>query len=446
MPTTIPTDPLQLQELLGDETRLQAVFAEGQLGELIASYARTVLDKDLSIAQQVREQTASAIAEFLANDDLKRPDLAPGQLVRAAGGGRPALHNPGAMGAALDKDFSGASDYFRTIWHNAPQTADRQARMARVRAAFSSTVPSEGGFLVPEVLRSEILSVALESSIMRSRARVIPMESLRVPFPAIDSTGQSSSVHGGVVAYWAEEGSTLTASNPAFGRIVLEAKKLTAYTQIPNELISDSAVSLDAYVNQLFPEALAFYEDAAFLTGSGVGEPLGVLNTSNPATVVVAKESGQAAATIKWENIVKMFSRMLPSSMGRAVWIASHDTFPQLATMGLAVGTGGSAVWLGNGVAAPPVTILGRPVIFTEKTPGVLGAQGDITFVDPGYYLIGDRQVMSAMSSPHFAFSSDQTAYRITSRVDGRPWLQNTVTPKNGGPTLSPIVQLAVRS
>lgn len=446
MPTTIPTDPLQLQELLGDESRLQDVFAEGQLGELIASYARTVLDKDLSIAAQVREQTASAIAEFLSSDDLKRPDLSPGQLVRAAGGGRPALHNPRAMGAALDGDFASASDYFRTIWHNAPQTADRQARMARIRAAFSSTVPSEGGFLIPEVLRSEILSVALESSIMRSRARVIPMDSLRVPFPAIDSAGQSSSVHGGVVAYWAEEGSALTASNPAFGRIVLEAKKLTAYTQIPNELISDSAVSLDAYVNQLFPEALAFYEDAAFLTGSGVGEPLGVLNTSNPATVVVPKESGQAAGTVKWENIVKMFSRMLPSSMGRAVWIASHDTFPQLATMGLAVGTGGSAVWLGNGVAAPPVTILGRPVVFTEKTPGVLGAQGDITFVDPGYYLIGDRQVMSAMSSPHFAFSSDQTAYRITQRVDGRPWLQNTITPKNGGPTLSPIVQLAVRA
>jgi len=121
-----------------------------------------------------------------------------------------------------------------------------------------------------------------------------------------------------------------------------------------------------------------------------------------------------------WENIVKMFARMLPSSLGRAVWVASIDTFPELATMALSVGTGGSAIWLNNGAQGPPMTILGRPVMFTEKATGLLGAQGDISFVDFGFYLIGDRQVMSAMSSPHFKFQNDQTAYRIIERVDGR--------------------------
>ncbi len=114
--------------------------------------------------------------------------------------------------------------------------------------------------------------------------------------------------------------------------------------------------------------------------------------------------------------------------------------------MALSVGTGGSAIWLNNGVQGPPMTILGRPVIFTEKAPGLLGDLGDISFVDFGFYLIGDRQVMSAMSSPHFKFQNDQTAYRIIQRVDGRPWLQSAVTPQNNGPTLSPFVQLAARA
>jgi hypothetical protein len=52
---------------------------------------------------------------------------------------------------------------------------------------------------------------------------------------------------------------------------------------------------------------------------------------------------------------------------------------------------------------------------------------------------------MSAMSSPHFKFQNDQTAYRIIERVDGRPWLQSPITPQNNGPTLSPFVQLAAR-
>ncbi len=113
--------------------------------------------------------------------------------------------------------------------------------------------------------------------------------------------------------------------------------------------------------------------------------------------------------------------------------------------MALNVGVGGSAVWLNNGVEGPAATILGRPVIFTEKLP-TLGNAGDIAFIDPGFYLIGDRQVMSAMSSPHYAFGSDKTAFRVIERVDGRPWLNSAITPKNGGNTLSPFVQIAERA
>ncbi|MEU1372990.1 phage major capsid protein [Streptomyces triculaminicus] len=447
---TIPTSPAELEAMLGDSQTMQRVFADknGAFGEFITNYARAVHDRDLSVATQVKEETQRVLAQWLRDEQpegVGRLDLTPRDVVQQ-GAAKNHIHNPRAMGAALDREFQNSADYFRTIWHNANRTADMQAKLTRVRNAFSSTVPSEGGFLIPETLRSEMLKVSLETSIVRPRARVIPMESLRVPFPAIDSTSNVSSVYGGVVGYWTEEGAALTESSASFGRVVLDAKKLTAYTTVPNELISDSISSFQAFLDQIFPEALSFYEDIAFLKGSGVGEPLGVLDANNSATISVAKEVGQAADTIVWENIVKMFSRMLPSSLDRAVWIASIDTFPELATMALSVGTGGSAIWLNNGAAGPPMTILGRPVIFTEKAPGLLGDLGDISFVDFGMYLIGDRQVMSAMSSPHFQFSQDRTAYRIIERVDGRPWLQSAITPQNNGPTLSPFVQLAARA
>jgi HK97 family phage major capsid protein len=137
---------------------------------------------------------------------------------------------------------------------------------------------------------------------------------------------------------------------------------------------------------------------------------------------------------------------MLPSSVGNAVWIASPDTFVELATMALSVGTGGSAIWLNNGVEGPPMTILGRPVIMTEKTPGVLGAQGDLSFVDFSFYLIGEREGMSMDTSEHVRFTRDQTTVRVIARNDGRPWLTSAITPQNGGPTLSPFVGLAVRA
>ena len=216
---TIPTSASELEELLADHTRLEPIIAAGQLGEVVTAYARTTYQNDMDIKRQVQEQTAAALAELLKNADaeldVKRPNLTAPQVAsqfRPGNARNIAVHNPKAMGASIDKDFDNSADYFRTIWHNASNTADRQTRLSRIRNAFSSTVPSEGGFLIPETLRSELLMVALENSVVRSRARVIPMETLRVPFPAIDSTSNASSVFGGVVAYWTEEGAALTAA------------------------------------------------------------------------------------------------------------------------------------------------------------------------------------------------------------------------------------------
>jgi len=440
---TIPDSPAALEEMLLDKDKMKAVFAQkGGFADFVRAYAKTVLDKDQEIATQVREETQRVLADWL-REQKEGEGVVPVNLnvnpadVVARADRRGGLYNPRAMGAALDKEFQNSADFFSLIWHNRNRDASAQAKLHRVRNAFSSTVPSEGGFLIPEQLRSELLRVALETSIVRPRARVIPMETLRVPFPAIDATSNVSSVYGGIVGYWTEEGAALNASQASFGRVVLDAKKLTAYTEVPNELISDSIGSFQAFIDEIFPEALGFYEDYAFLRGTGVGEPLGVLNGSG--IVSVTRAGGGNA--VDYLDIVNMYARMLPSSLSRAVWVASIDTFPSLAQMTVTGAT--MPLWLtgGQAIEGPPMSILGRPVFFTEKVPAA-GTAGDLSFIDFGFYLVGDRQVMSAMSSPHFKFQNDQTAYRIIERVDGRPWLNSAITPKNAGPTLSPFVRL----
>lgn len=442
MTMTIPTDSSELQDFLGDNAKMSEVMKDkGAFTELIQNYAKSWANKNVDTQRQVQEETQRIVSQWLKDNGQSisnRVNLDPRntQVVTPQAKG---LYNPKAMGAAIDKEFSGSADYFKTIWHNANNhDPENSAKLQRIRNAFSSTVPSEGGFLVPETLRSELLRVSLETSTVRPRARVIPMETSRVPFPAIDTTSNASSVYGGIVGYWTEEGAALAQSQASFGRIVLDAKKLTAYTEVPNELVSDSAVSFQAFMDEIFPEALGFYEDDAFLNGSGVGMPLGVLKGNGVVTVSQAVGTG----SIVWADVAAMYSRMLPSSLNRAVWVASIDTFPQLAIMEISAGS--PATWIPNGLSAgPAMTLLGRPVIFTEKVPGLGNAQA-LNFIDFGYYLIGDRQVMSATSSQHFRFQNDLTAYRIIERVDGRPWLESAITPKNGSAnTLSPYVSLS---
>lgn len=444
---TTPRNADELAEMIGDPAQLKQIGESPQtMTDFIVDYAKGQATKDEGIAQQIKDETTRQFADILKANQIStinRLNLTPDGAPVA----RSKHYNPKAPGAALDKEFGSWADYLSNIW-SASGTAESLAAKSRIKKvmnSFGSTVPSDGGFLIPEYLRSELLRVALELAVVRPRARVVPMETLTVPFPTIDSTSNASSVYGGVVGYWTEEGGSLTDSSPTFGRINLMAKKLTVYSEIPNELFQDSLISLEAFMSQAYPEALMWFEDVAFSSGNGVGQPLGFLNAD--AAVSVTKEVGQQATSIVWENIVKAYSRMLPSSLSRAVWVAHVDTFPELATMALSVGTGGSAVWIGNGdgAGAPPVTILGRPVIFTEKVSSV-GTVGDINFVDFGYYLIGDRQAMQADTSVDFKFGNDKTAMRVIERVDGRPWINNAITPQTGSNTLSPFVKVATRS
>jgi HK97 family phage major capsid protein len=448
----IPRNDSELEEMLNDGSVVQEVFSgKGTALEFIKGYAHQfnkTTQGDLDA--QIKAEVQSGILEHLkamgsqdAKGDAKRLNLSP-----KANGKRDRLgdrYNPEAPGAKLDNEFPDIREFMKAIWHGSRSSdaLTNQHKIREIMNSFGSNVPADGGFLIPEYLRSDLLRVALEKAMVRSRARVIPMETLTVPFPMIDSTSNASNIYGGVAAYWTEEAASLTDSSPTFGRVKLEAKKLTAYSEVPNELFADSIISLEMFISEIFPEAIAWFEDLAFISGTGVGEPLGFLNS--PAMVSVTKETGQAADTIVWENLVKMYARMLPASLGNAVWVANIDTFPELATMALSVGTGGSAIWLQNGVGPAPMSILGRPVLFTEKVP-TLGDAGDITLVDLSYYLIGDRQAIQADTSPHYRFQTDLTSLRFIERVDGRPWLQSAITPNTGSNTLSPFVQIAARA
>lgn len=475
----VPTESVGLMELLNDHKRLSEFFskeavANGKTAEFLNAYAGEYVKKNSDTVDEVRNQVQSVLFDMIRSDGSKRGpklgvEVANGKPQLSVDGtavvsrGRGAVYNKASMGANLERAlkpserFNSIGEYCKAIYElrNPSTRSGRDELLAKLtnikqfQNSFSSEEPGAGGFLIPEIMRSELLQLALEETVVRSRATVIPMSTLRVPIPTVDDTSHVSSLFGGIVFYWTEEAGSMVESQAKFGKITLDAKKLTGFFKVPAELLDD-APAFAGWFDGRVPQGLAFAEDIAFMTETGAGKPQGFINS--PASVIVDKEAGQPAGTILWENVVKMYSRMLPTSIKNSVWICAIDTFPELATMALSVGTGGGPVWIGNfaggngGADTPPMTILGRPVLFTEKVPA-LGTTGDINLVDLSYYLIGDRQAVSVDSSEHFLFQNNQVAYRLIERVDGRPWLQTPLTPHNGSEnTLSAFVQLETRS
>lgn len=304
---------------------------------------------------------------------------------------------------------------------------------------------SYGGFLVPEEQRMEVMMLALENAIMRPNAFVIPMRSDTLKIPRVQDSSHASSVFGGVVAYWTEEAASLSETNPAFAQMVLRAHKLTGYTYCSNELLNDNAVGLETLLKRLFPDAITYYEDTAFLTGTGSGQPLGISGAG--CLIAVSRNT---ASHFYFQDVVGMYARMLPSSLNRAIWIISPAVLPELLSMespaAQAATAGGHLAWLptSEGLKSNPLPmrLLGRPVYISEKI-STLGTAGDVYFIDPSYYIIGDRQALEFEASTHYRFANDEITYRFKQRCDGQPWLSSTLTPKNSGNTLSPIVQLS---
>lgn len=451
MPKVIPVANTseELREQLTDRATMRELMSDPEkFADHMERSINARMKADPGQSMQVKEQTEAFMINWLRENQGDTDGTAhrlnldnPNARARV----RPnTLYNKNALGAKHDGAFAHAAEFIHSISEHAHKDAALAKKLGDLRNDLSSVKPSDGGFLIPEILRAELLRVALETSIVRSRARIIPMDSLTVPFPTVDATSNVSSVYGGVTGYWTEEGATLTESQPRFGRIELRANKLVLYTEVPNELMMDARPSMEAFINDIFPEAIAWFEDVAFFVGGGVGEPLGFLNA--PATVAVDR-AGSSTDTIAWIDVANMYSRMLPQSLGRAVWVVSPDCLPQLLTM--EIGSAGSgAVYMGGsnfptGTANPPMTLLGCPIVVSEKARA-MGTQGDINFVDFGFYLLGDRQAMSARQSEDFRFNSDVTAFRVSERLDGRPWLTNAITPQNNSAnTLSPFVALA---
>lgn len=461
----IPTSSAELEDFMHDDARWGQIvtsLTEGDnapFQEFMGNYANAVIAKNKDMAKQVQDLATAELRNFLVQngaditgkldftDVAKVKGLKAGSLTNRDKGQR---HNPKAPGAGIDNVFADHVEFFHAAWHNnanLPNVDDLRQKMRahqklvrEVRNAAGSTVPSDGGFLIPEILRSEILQLAMEKSLARPYSTVIPMDSLTVPIPAVDEISRVNNIFGGIQFYWTAEGGAGIDTSAKFTQIILTAKKLFGYTGLPNELIMDAPAFM-AWFAQKFPVAYAWFEDISFLNGDGTDKPLGIINA--PGRVNVSRTTG---SEILYSDIVSMYSRMYPASIGNGRWIAAIDTFPQLAQLTFTPAGGSTPVpvmlWQANAVGSPQLTLLGRPIDFTEKV-GPLGSVGDLAFVDWGEYLIGDRQTMTLESSQDYLFGTDKTAFRLIARVDGQPWLKTPITPHNNSSnTLSPYVIL----
>lgn len=342
-----------------------------------------------------------------------------------------------------EKRFSSFGEQLMAAYRAAMPGGKVDERLStRAASGLNETTPSDGGFLVQQDFVTELLKRTYETGILASKVKKIPISTNAngMKINAIDEDSRANgSRWGGVQTYWEGEADELTASKPKFRQMELSLKKLTGLCYATDELLQDAA-ALEAVIRQAFAEEFGFKIDDAILSGSGEGEPLGILNSG--AIVTVAKEASQTDI-ITVENLIKMWNRLWSRSRANAVWYINQELEPYLYTLKI----GDKPVYIpAGGLSEKPYgTLFGRPVVPIEQCSAA-GEVGDIILADIGQYLLIDKGGVKSASSIHVRFLYDENVFRFIYRVDGKPIWTKPLTPYKGSATVSPFVTLAKRS
>lgn len=404
------------RELTEDEEKeIEQIFASFEKCEADIERRERIDAINAKVTAPGKRKTAPDDVQNRGGDDppARRTDPPKSRIVRAESVDRDARGKWG---------FRSQAEFFTSVFMSSAKGGSIDPRLvANAPTSFGSEgVGSDGGFLVPPDFRTAIMQKVLANDELLSMTDQQITSGNSITFPADETTPWQSS--GGIQAYWESEGGQKQQSKPALTEKTVKANKLIALVPVTDELLED-APAMANYVQRKAPEKIGFRVTDAIINGTGVGMPLGILNS--PGTIEVTPESGQAPDSILAENLVNMWARLTPRAKRNAVWLMNSDFDAQLPFLKFPGSTtqpvplymppGGLSV-------SPYGSILGRPIIQTEASQAV-GDKGDIVLGDLSAYLsLTKAGGIRSDISIHVWFDYDITAFRFVLRVGGQPW------------------------
>jgi HK97 family phage major capsid protein len=309
------------------------------------------------------------------------------------------LNRSGTGGEDEDEGAAGERKSFMNYLRLGNQTPAEDLK------ALTVSNDPQAGYLAPAEMSTEFIRDLVEFSPVRSVASVRSTSSPSVKYPR--RTGVTN-------AQWEGELEESEESEPSFGMLEVPVDKLATFTDISNELLADSGGQAEAEVRLAFAEDFGRKEAIAFLSGSGVKMPEGLLVNSEVPSIV----NGHAANLSPDKLIELLYS--LPAAYRNAPgarWAMNGTT---LAAIRKLKDGQNNFLWQPAFTAGQPETLLGKPVLEMPDMPDIANGATPILYGDFSGYRIVDRLALSVLSDPYTQARRGVTRLHATRRVGGR--------------------------
>jgi HK97 family phage major capsid protein len=283
--------------------------------------------------------------------------------------------------------------------------------------AQGSTGATTGSAFSPDLLSSTVIRLVDQYSAFAQNATNVVMPSDVLLFPRRTA---------GATAYWIDENSAITPSDPTSNQVTLTAKKVTGAVTIASELLQDSIVSIADWIAAELALTLSNAVEEAAWSGNPSNAPgVAGLVTTHTGGLLAASAATYAASLVTAAgdtpdevtkaNLLAMMARVPQHSRAGAKWFCSPFFFAT-CMQNLDLAQGGS-VGLSQGMGP---TFLGSEVVLTDRLPSGADSTGAImalygNMANSSYY--GIRQAIEIASSDQVNFLSDQTVIRAVARV-----------------------------
>jgi HK97 family phage major capsid protein len=286
--------------------------------------------------------------------------------------------------------------------------------VAEIKATQVEAQGTLGGYAVPPGIQSEIIKRLPGLTAVRGGgARVHTLEKTNsTEMPAY--SGGTSQYVGALRGAWGNETATPAEKNFSMTLETVIAHIYTFKVPMSQSLVEDAA-NLVQLVTEDIATTMSIDEDIAFLTGNGVGKPLGLLpggaNAHSLTEVLSLSGTTLTAAGVK-----KLKRGVATQYRKGAIWVGESDTFGTIET--LESGTG-------SGYVFPDLSeddmLLKCRVFESEAMPTVGSGTFPLLFGQMSGYWIVEKPGLTIVRFQDSNTGINKVEFHVRKRVGGRP-------------------------
>ncbi len=282
--------------------------------------------------------------------------------------------------------------------------------------ALSSAVAADGGYLIDPQTADTIRSMLLATSSLRAIGNVVQVDAA-----SFDVLIDRSEVGSG----WAAEvTATAETATPTLERISIKLHELSAMPKASQRLLDDSAFDVEGWLAGKIATRFIRAEAAAFINGTGVDQPKGILLPTKVANAswswgslgyVATGAASDFASTNSVDCIINLVYALGADYRANATFVMNSKTAGAVRKMKDA---DGRFMWSDGLVAGQPAYLMGYPVLVCEDMPDIAANAYAIAFGDfKAGYTIAERPDLRILRDPFSA--KPNVLFYASKRVGG---------------------------